>query len=235
MTDLLKRAIEMQNLNKKALGGLVGLFVVMAGLLFIPAWTFDYWQGWAFLSVFFVSALLITFYLMKNDPKLLERRVRAGPTAEKEKSQRIIQSITAIGFIAMLVVPALDHRFAWSTVPSWISIAGDVLVALGFFVIFLVYKENPFAAATIEVFTEQRVISTGLYAIVRHPLYMGGVFMFVGMALALASWWGLFVFALIMPALIWRLLDEEEFLAKNLPGYSDYRNNVTYRLIPFIW
>jgi protein-S-isoprenylcysteine O-methyltransferase Ste14 len=225
----------MKNLNKKAFGGLVGLFVAMAALLFIPAWTFDYWQAWVFLTVFFLPALAITLYLMKKDPKLLERRVHAGPTAEKEKSQKIIQSITSIGFIAMLVVPALDHHFSWSMVPFSLSIVGDVLVALGFLIIFFVYRENTFASATIEVSVEQRVISTGLYALVRHPMYMGGLFLFVGMSLSLGSWWGLVVFALMVPALIWRLLDEEEFLARNLPGYSEYRNKVRCRLIPFIW
>jgi protein-S-isoprenylcysteine O-methyltransferase Ste14 len=225
----------MKNLNKKALGGLLGLFVAMVALLFTPAGTFGYWQAWAFLAVFFVPALAITLYLMKNDPKLLEKRLRAGPTAEKEKGQKVIQAITAIGFIAMLVVPALDHRFGWSSVPFFVSIAGDVLVALGFLVIFLVYKENPFASATIEISQEQRVISTGLYALVRHPMYMGGLLLFAGMCLSLGSLWGLLVLILITPALIWRLLDEEEFLAKNLPGYSEYRNRVKYRLIPSIW
>ena len=135
----------------------------------------------------------------------------------------------------MLVVPALDHRFAWSVVPLPAVIAGDVLVLVGFLVIFFVYKENTFASATIDVSSEQKAISTGLYALVHHPMYMGGVFLFVGMSLSLGSWWGLFVFFLMIPALIWRLLDEEEFLAKNLPGYSTYRNQVRYRLIPFIW
>jgi len=225
----------MKTLNKKAFVGLLVLFIAMAALLFIPAGTLHYSEAWAFLCVFFVPALAITFYLMRRDPQLLERRLHAGPTAEKRKSQKIIQSITAKGFIAMLVVPALDHRFGWSMVPVWVSIAGDVLVALGFLVIFFVYKENPFASATIEVSPDQRVISTGLYALVRHPMYMGGLLLFVGMSLALGSWWGLLAFLLMIPALIWRLLDEEEFLAKNLRGYSDYRNRVKHRLIPFIW
>jgi protein-S-isoprenylcysteine O-methyltransferase Ste14 len=225
----------MKNLDKKAIAGLLWLLVAMSALLFIPARTFDYWQAWAFLVVFFAPALAITMYLMKKDPKLLERRLYGGPTAEKETSQKIIQSITAVAFIAMLVVPALDHRFAWSRVPVGISIAGDVLVALGFLVIFFVYKENTFASAIIEVSAEQRVIRTGLYALVRHPMYMGGLLLFLGMSLSLGSWWGLFAFVLMLPALVWRLVDEEDFLAKNLPGYSEYRNRVRYRLIPHVW
>jgi protein-S-isoprenylcysteine O-methyltransferase Ste14 len=224
-----------KNLNIKAIGGLLFLFVVMVALIFFPAQTVNYWQGWAFLGVFFLSAFVITIYLMKKDPKLLERRVYAGPTAEKETLQKIIQFIAGTGFIVMLVVPALDHRFHWSFIPTYLSITGDVLVAIGFFIIFLVYKENTFASATIELAPEQKVISTGLYALVRHPMYMGALVMFIGMILALGSWWGIVVFAIMMPALIWRLLDEEKFLAKNLPGYLEYQKKVKYRLIPFVW
>jgi protein-S-isoprenylcysteine O-methyltransferase Ste14 len=225
----------MEHLHKKAFGGLLGLLVAMAALLFLPAWTLDYWQAWGFLAVFFGSALAITVYLMKNDPNLLERRVCAGPTAEKETSQKIIQSITSIGFIAMLVVPALDHRLHRSAVPLSASLAGDVLVALGFLIIFFVYKENTFASATIEVYAGQKVVSSGLYALVRHPMYMGGLFLFIGMSPALDSWWGLIVFLLITPALLWRIFDEEKLLIKNLPGYAAYREKVRYRLVPYVW
>jgi len=225
----------MTGVNKRALVGLQGLFAVMAALLFVPARTLRYWQAWVFLAVFFGAALAITVYLMKRDPGLLERRIYAGPTAEKEKSQKIIQSITALGFVAMLVVPALDHHFTWSAVPLWATLAGDVLVAIGFLIIFVVYKENSFASATIEVYPEQKVISTGLYALVRHPIYMGGLFLFVGMCLALGSWWDFFVFLLMVPALIWRIFDEEKLLVKELPGYLEYRNKVRRRLMPFVW
>jgi protein-S-isoprenylcysteine O-methyltransferase Ste14 len=225
----------MNNLNSKAFGGLVFLLLVMAALLFLPALTIYYWQAWAFLAVFGASVLAITVYLMKKDPRLLERRVYAGPTAEKEAVQKTIQFIASIGFAAILVVSALDHRFAWSPVPLYVSLAGDALVAIGFLIIFFVYKENTFASATIEVYPEQKVISTGLYALVRHPMYMGALFLLVGIPLSLGSWWGLFVIVLMMPALIWRLLDEEKFLAKNLQGYAEYKNKVRYRLMPFIW
>jgi protein-S-isoprenylcysteine O-methyltransferase Ste14 len=224
-----------KDLHRKAFGGLLFLLLVMATLLFIPAWTLDYWQAWAFLAVFGASALAITLYLMKKDPKLLERRVYAGPNAEKETSQKIIQTISSIGFTAILVVSALDHRFAWTPLPLYVFLAGDALVALGFFIVFLVYKENTFASATIELAPEQKVISTGLYKLVRHPMYMGAFFLLVGLPLSLGSCWGLFVIALMMPALIWRLLDEEKFLAKNLPGYTEYQNTVRHRLVPFIW
>jgi len=226
----------MKSLTAKAFGGLFFLLLVIAALLFLTAWTFDYWQAWAFLAVFGVSALAITLYLMKKDPKLLERRVHAGPTAEKETGQKIIQSITALGFMAMLVLPALDHRFHWwPAVPFFASLTGDVLVAIGFLIIFCVYKENTFASATIEVNPDQRVVSSGLYALVRHPMYMGGFVLFVGTALSLGSWWGLFAFLFMMPAFIWRIFEEEKLLTKDLPGYTEYKNTVKYRLVPFIW
>jgi protein-S-isoprenylcysteine O-methyltransferase Ste14 len=224
-----------KDLNKKTFVGLLFLLLVMAALLFLAAWTLGYWQAWAFLAVFGASALAITLYLMKKDPKLLERRVHGGPTAEKETNQKIIQTITSIGFAAILVVSALDHRFAWTPIPLYISLAGDALVALGFLIIFFVYKENTFASATIELAPEQKVISTGLYKLVRHPMYMGAFFLLVGIPLSLGSWWGLLAIALMMPALIWRLLDEEKFLAKNLQGYAEYQNAVSHRLVPFIW
>ncbi len=225
----------MRNLNKKAFGGLLYLLLVMGALLFAPAGTLDYWQAWLFLAVFGLSSLAITLYLMKNDPALLQRRMQGGPIAEKEISQKIVQSLTTIMFIAMHIVPGLDHRFAWSAVPFDAVIAGDVLVALGFLIIYFVYKVNSFASATIDLYPDQKVISTGLYALVRHPMYMGGLVLFIGSALALGSWWGLIVLLLFMPALLWRLFDEEKFLAKNLPGYSDYQNRVTYRLVPYLW
>src|ERR1700686_3245606 len=147
-----------KDLNKKAFGGLLFLLLVMAALLFLPAWKLSYWQAWAFLAVFGASALAITLYLMKKDPKLLQRRVYAGPTAEKETSQKIIQTITSIGFAGLLVVSALDHRFAWTPLQFYISLAGDALVAIGFVIILFVYKENTFASATIELASEQKVI-----------------------------------------------------------------------------
>jgi protein-S-isoprenylcysteine O-methyltransferase Ste14 len=224
-----------KHLNKKASGGLLFLLLVMAALLFLPAWTPSYWQAWVFLAVFGVSAAAITVYLMKKDPKLLERRVHAGPTAEKETSQKIIQAVASMGFAAILVVSALDYRFAWTPLPPYVSLAGDALVALGFLIVFFVYKENTFASATIELAPEQKVISTGLYKLVRHPMYMGAFFLLVGIPLSLGSLWGLFVIALMMPVLIWRLLNEERFLVRNLPGYSEYQNTVRHRLVPFIW
>jgi protein-S-isoprenylcysteine O-methyltransferase Ste14 len=223
------------NLNTKAGLGLVFLAIAMGLLLFLPAGTAQYWQAWAFLAVFFGASLLITLYLMKKDPALLKRRLGGGPTAEKERTQKIIMFFTTIGFIALLVVPALDYRFKWSSVPLYMVIAGDILTALGFYIVFLVYKENTFTFATIEVASDQKVISTGPYAIVRHPMYAGSLLYLLGMPFALGSYWGLLVLAATMPFLIWRLFDEERFLSRNLPGYTEYCAKVRWRLMPGVF
>jgi len=209
--------------------------MVMAALLFLSAGTLNYWQGWVFFAVFFVASSAIGIYLAIYNPVLLQRRMSVGPTAEKETSQKLIILFAFLGFIALLVFPALDYRFKWSPVPPYVSVAGDVLVALGFLLTFIVILQNEYAASTIQVVEGQKVVSTGLYAYVRHPMYAGVLPMLVGIPLALGSWWGLFGLVLIVPGLIWRLIDEEKFLHKNLPGYTEYANKVKYRLIPFVY
>src|SRR6266567_1941709 len=232
---LMKQRWLAASLNIRAFGGLLFLLLVMAALLFIPAWTLDYWQAWTFLAAYFASSLAITLYLIRNDPKLLERRMRGGPSAEKETSQKIIMFLASLGFIGLIVLPALDYRFAWSHMAPYVALAGDVLVVLGWLAIFLVFKENTFTCATIELAPNQKVISTGPYALVRHPMYAGALVMLLGIPIALGSWWGLLIIVAMMPALIWRLIDEERFLARNLPGYVEYQRKVQYRLIPLVW
>ena len=222
-------------LNTKAWLSLAALAVAMGLVLFLAAGTTRYWQAWAYLAVFFGASFLITLYHMKNDPALLARRLSGGPTAEKEKSQKIAMLFVSIGFIALLVVPALGRRFMRPGAPLPVAILGYVLTALGFYITFLVYKENPFASATIKVTGDQRVISTGLYAVVRHPMYAGGLLYLLGTPLALGSYWGLLALAAMSPFLLWRLFDEERFLSKNLPGYAEYCAKVRWRLVPGVF
>jgi protein-S-isoprenylcysteine O-methyltransferase Ste14 len=223
------------HLNARAWFGLASLAVVMGLLLFIPAGTVHYWEAWAYLLIFTGASFLITFYLMRKDPALLERRMSGGPTAEKQPAQRFIMLCTSIAFIALLVVPGFDHSFGWSNMPFGCVMAGDVLVAIGFYLIFLVYRENTFASAIIEVAENQKVISTGPYAIVRHPMYASASLYLLGTPLALGSYWGFVPIAAMIPFLIWRLIDEERFLARNLSGYNAYQERVRYRLVPFVW
>ena len=222
-------------LSTRAWLGLAGLAFVIGAVLFVGAGTIRYWQGWVYLALFVVASALTTLDLLKRDPALLERRMRAGPTAEKESTQRVIMLIASLAFLALLVVPALDHRFGWSAVPTWVVVGGDVLVAIGFYLVARVYRENSYTAATIEVAPGQTVISTGPYAVVRHPMYSGALLYMLGTSPALGSYWGLVAFAVILAVLIWRLLDEERVLARELAGYTDYLKRVRYRLVPRLW
>ena len=223
------------SLNARAWLALLVVTVVMCALLFGSAGTIRYWQAWVYVAIFVVASVPTSIYLMKKDPALLARRMRGGPMFEKEGTQRIIMTFTSLGFIAILVVPGLDRRFGWSTVPAWAVGLGDLLVAIGFLLIFVVYRANTFTAATIQVAPGQTVISTGPYAIVRHPMYASGALYMFGIPVALASYWGYLALAAMMPFLLWRLVDEERILRRDLPGYADYGRRVRYRLVPFIW
>jgi protein-S-isoprenylcysteine O-methyltransferase Ste14 len=212
------------------------LFVPFAlVLLFVPAGTFDYWEAWLFSAVFFTCNVLLTVYLVVKDPKLLERRMKAGPSAETSTTQKIIVVFVFIFFAGAAVFPALDHRFGWSEVPTAVVILSDVLIALSYYGFYRVLRANTYGAATIQVEEGQKVVSTGPYAVVRHPMYSAALIMFFSMPLALRSWWGLLVLAPSVLVLAWRLLDEEKFLQKNLPGYTEYMQKVRYRLVPHVW
>jgi protein-S-isoprenylcysteine O-methyltransferase Ste14 len=225
----------MKDLHRKAWIGILRTFVVLVAVIFIPSWSLCYWQAWACLASFFVPACAITVWVAKNDPALLERRLKAGPKAEKEIGQKIVQTIAAIVFLGDFAVPALDHRYRWSSVPAWASVAGDFMMILGFIIVFQVFKANSFTSGIIEVAENQKVISTGPYALVRHPMYTGGLIMLYGIPLALGSWWGMLVNVPMTAAIVWRLSDEERFLLRNLPGYAEYRGTVKYRLVPMLW
>jgi protein-S-isoprenylcysteine O-methyltransferase Ste14 len=225
----------MKSLYSKALLRLVALAVSIGLLLFAPAGTAKYWQAWVYLGIFTGASLLTTLYLIEKDPALLKRRMSGGPTAEREPAQKIIMLFASIGFIGLLIIPALDHRFGWSIVPLPLVIAGDTLVANGFYFIFLVYRENTFTSAIIEVAKDQKVISTGPYALVRHPMYASAFLYLAGTPLALGSYWGLLALLFMMSFLIWRLFAEEKFLAENLSGYTEYQKQVQHRLVPYVW
>lgn len=225
----------MKDLHRNALIGILRTFVLLIIAVFVPAGTLRYWQGWACLAAFFIPACAITVWVAKNDPALLERRLKAGPSAEKERGQKIVQAITAVVFLADFAVPALDHRLGWSSASAFVAVLGDAMMVLGFAIVTAVFRANSFTSGIIEVAEDQRVISTGPYAVVRHPMYVGGLVMLYGIPLALGSWWGTLVNVPMTVGIIWRLLDEERFLVKNLNGYAEYRQRVKYRLIPLMW
>jgi len=222
-------------LNARAWLAFVVLTGLMGALLFGVAGTMGYWQAWVYIGIYVAASIPTMRYLVRKDPALLERRMRGGPMFETERTQRIIMTFTSLGFIALLVVPALDRRFGWSTVPVSAVVLGDVLVAIGYYFILLVYRVNSYTASTIQVTLGQTLISTGPYAIVRHPMYASGSLYIFGTPLALGSYWGFLAIAAMMPFLLWRLLDEERILTRDLPGYAEYRQRVRHRLVPLIW
>jgi protein-S-isoprenylcysteine O-methyltransferase Ste14 len=204
-------------------------------IIFLAAGTWDYWQGWLFLGVFTASTSAFTIYLAIYDQPLLERRMKAGPWHEQERSQRIIVSLVIGAFFAFIILPILDYRIGLSRVPAWVSIIGDAIIICSFVAIFWVVKTNTWAASNIRVEANQKVIDTGPYAYVRHPMYAAAVWLFVGIPLALGSWWTVVLVIPFLPVLLWRLLDEERILARDLPGYTAYMRRVKYRLVPHVW
>ena len=226
----------MNNLYFRAIRGSLAGFVAFFAVIFIPAWTLDYWQGWAFFATLSLSTTLVTIYMALYDRKLLESRLSMGPTVETTRVQKIITAISMPILTALFVLMIFDHRFGWSpAVPTYLSVFGDVLAALGLLVYFLVVRENRYAASTVRIAEGQTVVSTGPYAVVRHPMYAGALLVFIGAPLALGSWWGLLYVPLVVAGFAWRLLDEEKLLRENLPGYSEYMHKVRCRLVPYIW
>jgi protein-S-isoprenylcysteine O-methyltransferase Ste14 len=207
-------------------------FPVMGLLILLPAGTFDYWQFYVYCGLLMVPMLAVLFYFLKNDPKFLERRSKAK---EKEKAQALISILSTFIFLAGFIIPGLDKRFAWSDVPLHITIIACVLILLGYLIIFFVFRQNSYASRVIEVDEEQEVISTGLYGIVRHPMYVGVLIMYMPTPVALGSYWGLIPFALLPLSLALRILNEEKVLKENLNGYREYCEKTRYRLIPYIW
>jgi len=214
--------------------GLVEL-VAFGSMLFFPAGTFNYWQAWVFLVVVLVSAWIPSIYLLRTNPAALQARMRGGPTAETRMAQKVVIAGLYLSLAAMVVVSVLDHRLGWSPVPPAICLIGDVLVAVGLGVVGLVIIQNSYAAATVRVQTGQKVVSTGLYGLVRHPMYTGNVIMMVGIPLALGSYWGLVFVVPGLVVLASRIRDEEKLLQKELDGYREYTQTVRYRLVPCMW
>lgn len=222
--------IAVQSLASAVLG-----VVFFAALLFGPAGTLHYWQAWLFIAVFMVCTIIPSSYLAVKDPAALQRRMKAGPTAETRSVQKLVITGTILAVVAVLVVSALDHRFGWSHVPTAIVIVGNLLVAVGLWIAQLVVFQNSYAAATITVEAEQKVVSTGLYGLVRHPMYVGTLIMMIGTPVALGSYWALIAIPFALPVLAARIEDEEEMLRQELDGYNEYMHKVHYRLVPGVW
>lgn len=214
-----------------SVGGILSWILI----LLLPAGTLHYWQAWVFIAVFAVASILPTVYLGRTNPAALQRRMRAGPRAEPRTAQKFIITGSFLGLFVTMVFSALDHRFGWSSVPAWLSLLGDVLVATGLGIAMLVIVQNSYAGATVTVEAGQSLVSGGLYKFVRHPMYVGNVIMMIGIPLALGSYWGLLFIIPGTVVLALRIFDEEKLLMHELPGYREYAARVRYRLVPYIW
>jgi len=204
-------------------------------VLFWPAGTFDYWQAWMFIAIFIVMSTGPSVYWGLRKPEVLRRRMKSGPMAETRPAQKVATVGIVATVIAVSVVSAVDHRFGWSQVPIWIVVVGNILVAAGLGMALQVVNQNEYAAATITVEAQQPVISTGLYGVVRHPMYAFASLMIVGMPLALDSYWGLLAVVPAVAVFALRIADEEKMLRQELDGYDEYTRKVRYRLVPGVW
>lgn len=223
---------EMKSLISKIIKRFSLVPAILGLLILVPAGTFNFWQVYVYIGVLVIPMTFVLFYFLKNDPMFLERRTRAE---EKEKAQKIIQIVFSIIFLFGFIVPGLDKRFGWSDVPVYAVLIADVIILLGYLLIFFVFRQNSYASRVVEVDESQKVISTGLYGFVRHPMYIGVLIMYLPTPVALGSWWGLIPMAAIPVALVLRILNEEKVLRRDLPGYTEYCKKTRYRLIPFFW
>lgn len=219
----------------KSLGSVVFGLLFFGVCLFLPAWTFDYWQGWVFIAVFMVGTMGLSLYIAVKFPAALERRLHGGPTAETRPAQRIIITALVATVVATLAVSALDHRFGWSTVPLVAVVVGNVLVFAGVTLAQFVIVQNNYAATSVTVEADQPLVDTGLYGVVRHPMYAGVLVMMIGTPLALDSLWGFTGVVAALPVLVARIVDEERMLVAELAGYREYTASVRHRLVPGLW
>jgi protein-S-isoprenylcysteine O-methyltransferase Ste14 len=213
-----------------ALNAVISMIIFWA-IIFFVAGTTNYWQGWALLAVS-IGGNIAILPVVFRDPELLRRRMNIK---ESSAGHMLAQVVVAGAFLLVIVISPLDHRLMWSHVPLWLNVAGDAFVAAGLATLFLVLRVNRFASATIEIAEDQRVISTGIYAHVRHPCYVGLMLLYIGIPLALGSFFTLLVLVPVMAMLIWRIHDEERFLVEKLPGYAEYLATVRWRLLPGVY
>ncbi len=224
--------ISQAELIKMVIVRFLGALLVLSAMFFLPAGTWAYWEAWVYLAILFIPMLFVLIYLLKNEPELLVRRMRLR---EKEEQQKLIIKLSYIPFLLAYLLPGFDKRFGWSNVPVWVVVVADILVLLGYGLIFLVFRENRYASRIVEVEQGQTVISSGPYAVIRHPMYLGAILLYVLSPLALGSYWAMIPSILIIPVIVARIWNEESVLARDLKGYQEYMQKTRYRLIPGLW
>ena len=204
----------------------------MGVVLFLPAGRVFYWQAWVYMAILFVPMIFALRFMLKYEPELLERRMKMK---EKVPLQARLIKLSYLYFGLVFIIPGLDQRYQWSAVPPAVVVLAEVMVFAGYMLCLLVFKENPYASRIIEVAPDQEVVTTGLYALVRHPMYLAALLMYLFTPLALGSYWALLVIPLLVVFLVVRMLNEEKLLLRELKGYPEYTQKTRYRLIPGIW
>ncbi len=210
---------------------LFGLLLVGV-LLFLPAGSLRYGNGWLFVGLLFLPMLILGIVMLIKAPGLLEKRLSVK---EGERTQRGVVALSGLLFVFGFVVAGLDHRFGWSRVPLWVVIASSAVLLVSYGLYAEVMRENAYLSRTVEVQEGQRVVDTGLYGIVRHPMYAITIWLFLSIPLVLGSWWAFLCFAPYVAVIAVRIRNEEAVLVEGLPGYRAYRDRVKYRLLPFVW
>ena len=216
----------------RAITKFLGGFVVLALLVFLPAWTLRYWQGWLFLAILFVPMLIVGAVLLVKSPALLEKRLNAK---EEQSEQKAVLMLSALMFLAAFVLAGLNYHFGWFVLPAWVSVAAAVVFLGGYALYAEVMRENAYLSRTVEVQKDQKVIDTGLYGVVRHPMYLSTLLLFLSMPLVLGSLFSLGVMLFYIPLIAMRIKNEEQVLLEGLPGYDAYQKKVRYKVIPFLW
>ena len=221
-----------KNLTTAVLARLLASIPMLGLLFFLSAGTLAYWEAWVYMAILFIPFTLAAIYLLKNDPALLERRLQMR---EQQIQQKWIVALFSAYLLLTFALPGFDKRFGWSATPAWVVLVADLIVLLGYGLFFLVLRENSYASRTIGIEQGQKVISSGPYSIVRHPMYLGILLMYGFSPLALGSYWGMVPLVLLPVLLMARIRNEEQVLRKELEGYEAYSRQVKYRLIPGIW
>ena len=216
----------------KGLAAYLTGIIVIGLLVFVPAGTLQFFGGWLFIGLLFVPMLIMGAVMLIKSPSLLEKRLRSK---EKEAEQKGVIAASGIMFLSGFVVAGLNYRFGWPSLPEWASIAASVLFLLSYLAYAEVLRENEYLSRTVEVQKGQKVIDTGLYGIVRHPMYSATVVMFLCIPLILGSFFAFLIFLIYPVLIVRRIMNEEKILAEGLEGYEEYRKKVRYRLIPFLW
>ena len=211
---------------------LISAAVIVPAMLILPAGTLKYWEAWTLLAILLIPMMLTTAFLLARDPELLARRLKTG---EKDPAQIRVVALAGLCFLAIMLIPGFDRRFGWSTVPVPVVVAADLIVILAYALFVRVLRENRSASRVIEVERGQRVVATGPYSIVRHPMYVAMLGLSLATPLALGSWWAFVPALLMIPVLVARIRNEERLLENDLAGYREYMQSTLYRLIPGVW